>query len=63
MIREQHKLNLIGVKKQVTRMVKGRMVKDNVFNFTPTLDDVIEKGDVLVVIGKEEDLDRFCAME
>ncbi|WP_447975363.1 potassium channel family protein [Nitrospira sp. Kam-Ns4a] len=62
-IREQYRLNVIGIKKQVTRMVKGRMVKDEVFNFTPSLEDTVEKGDVLVVIGKEEDLDRFSNFE
>jgi K+/H+ antiporter YhaU regulatory subunit KhtT len=41
-------------------MVKGRMMKEEIFNFTPKPDDVIEKGDVLVMIGREEDLDRFC---
>lgn len=62
-IREQCRLNVLGIKKRVTRMVKGRMVKDEVFNFTPSPDDVIERGDVLVVIGKEEDLDQFCNFE
>jgi trk system potassium uptake protein TrkA len=59
-LRGQHNLNIIGIKKQITRMVKGRMVKEETFNFTPKPDDVIEKGDVLVMIGREEDLDRFC---
>ena len=58
-IREEHHLNIIGIKKQVTRMVKGRMMKEERFNFTPSLGDLIEKGDVLVVIGKEQDLDQF----
>lgn len=58
-IREQHNLNIIGIKKHVTRMVKGRMMKEETFNFTPSPEDVIEKGDVLVMIGKENDLDRF----
>jgi trk system potassium uptake protein TrkA len=62
-IREQYRLNVIGIKKKVTRMVKGRMVKEEVFNFTPSQEDVVEKGDVLVVIGKEEDLDRFSSFE
>jgi trk system potassium uptake protein TrkA len=62
-IRELYRLNVIGIKKKVTRMVKGRMVKDEVFNFTPANEDVVEKGDVLVVIGKEEDLDRFSSFE
>ena len=57
-LRGQHNLNVIGIKKQVTRMVKGRMMKEETFNFTPKPNDVIEKGDVLVMIGREEDLDR-----
>ena len=59
-IQDNHNVNIIGIKKQVSRMVKGRMMKGETFNFTPAPDDVIEKGDVLVMIGKEEDLDRFC---
>lgn len=59
-LRGKHHLNIIGIKQQVSRMVKGRMVKEETFNFTPKPDDVIEKGDVLVMIGREEDLDRFC---
>jgi len=62
-IREKHNLNVIGIKKQVTRMVKGRMMKEETFNFTPSLGDLIEKGDVLVMIGKEEDLDHFSNSE
>jgi len=62
-IRELYRLNVIGIKKKVTRMVKGRMVKDDVFNFTTSQEDMVEKGDVLVVIGKEEDLDRFSSFE
>lgn len=62
-VRENHNLNIIGIKKQVTRMVKGRMKKEENLNFTPSSNDVIEKGDVLVMIGKEEDLDRFSNVE
>ncbi len=58
-IRELHSLNVIGIKKQVNRMIKGQLKKEDTFNFTPFPSDMIEKGDVLVVIGKERDLDRF----
>ncbi len=40
-------------------MVKGRMMVGESFNFTPAHDEIIEKGDVLVLIGREEDFDRF----
>ena len=62
-IREMHHLNVIGIKKQVNRMVKGQLKKEDTFNFTPSPGDVIEKGDVLVMIGKEHDLDRFSNSE
>ena len=63
-ISEQHNLNIIGIKKQVTRMVKGKMMKEQeIFNFTPSPSDIVERGDVLVVIGKEDDLDRFSNSE
>jgi trk system potassium uptake protein TrkA len=62
-IREQHNLNIIGIKKQVKRMVKGRLMREESFNFTPSPSDLIEKGDVLVMIGKENDLDQFSNAE
>lgn len=62
-IQETFRLNIIGIRKKVTRMVKGRMVTDEVFNVTPSPDDVIEKGDVLVIVGKQEDLDQLTRFE
>ena len=62
-IREQHNLNIIGIKKQVNRMIKGKLKKEDTFNFTPSPGDMIEKGDVLVMIGKEHDLDGFSNSE
>lgn len=58
--RGQHNLNIIGIKQQVSRMVKGHIMTEETFNFTPKPDDVVEKGDFLVMIGHEKDLDRFC---
>ena len=62
-IQETYHINLIGIRKKVTRMVKGRMTTDEVFNVTPSSEDVIEKGDVLVVVGKQEDIDRLTRHE
>ncbi len=59
-LQRQHNLNIIGIKKQVSRMVKGRIMTEETFNFTPDSKDVVEKGDILVMIGQEEELDRFC---
>lgn len=62
-IRELHNLNIIGIKKQVNRMIKGKLKKEDTFNFTPSPSDMIEKGDVLVMIGKAHDLDGFSNSE
>jgi trk system potassium uptake protein TrkA len=62
-IRETYNVNIIGIRKKVTRMVKGRMTTEEIFNVTPLLEDVIEKGDILVVVGKQEDLDRLTKLE
>ncbi len=62
-IRELHNLNIIGIKKQVNRMIKGQLKKEDTFNFTPSPGDMIEKGDILVMIGKEHDLDGFSNSE
>ena len=58
-IRENHNLNVIGIKKQVNRMIRGQLKKENAFNFKPSPDDRVEKGDVLVIIGKKHELDEF----
>jgi len=62
-IHEEHHVNIIGIKKQTTRMVKGRMTTTETFNVTPGLTDIMEKDDVLVIIGKDEDLDQFSKVE
>jgi trk system potassium uptake protein TrkA len=58
-IRETYNVNIIGIRKKVCRMVKGKMTTEEVFNVTPALDDVIEKEDILVLVGRQEDLNRL----
>lgn len=62
-IRETYNVNIIGIRKKVTRMVKGRMTTEEVFNVTPALDDIIEKEDILVLVGRQEDLARLTKFE
>ena len=62
-IRETYNVNIIGIRKKVCRMVKGRMTTEEVFNVTPALDDVIEKEDILVLVGRQEDLNRLTKSE
>lgn len=62
-IRTAYKVSIIGVRKKVTQTIKGELKTEEVFNINPSADDRIEKGDILVVIGRDEDLDRLSAMD
>lgn len=62
-IRTLFGVNVIAMKKKVTRMVKGTVKTEEVFNVSPSPEDVLEKGDVLVIVGREEDLERFSKLE
>ena len=61
-IRADFQVNIIAVKKKLQTMIKGILQSREIVNFTPAPSDVMEKGDVLVVIGREEDLEKFCRM-
>lgn len=61
--RSTHKVSIIGIRKTVVRMFKGKPVTEEVFNTNPSANDLMQKGDILVVIGKDEDLDRLSAMK
>lgn len=47
-IRNKYRCNVMGIKS-----------KDGVMNIAPHADDLIKAGDVLVIVGKNEDLHRF----
>ncbi len=57
-IREACRVNILGIKKLSPE--GGKVEKINYF---PQADDVIEKGDILLVIGEEEDIERFSSKE
>jgi trk system potassium uptake protein TrkA len=62
-IRTLFGVNVIAMKKKVTRMVKGTVKTEEVFNVSPSAEDILEKGAVLVLVGREEDLERFSKLE
>src|SRR3990172_4139212 len=62
-IRTAYKVSIIALRKKMTQTIKGELKTEEVFNINPSADDRIEKGDILVVIGRDEDLDRLSAMD
>ncbi len=62
-IRTLFGVNVIAVKKKVARVVKGTVKTEEIFNVSPAAEDVLEKGDVLVIVGREEDLERLSKLD
>jgi trk system potassium uptake protein len=61
-IRTLYGVNVIAVKKKVARVVKGTVKTEEIINVTIGPEDVLEKSDVLVILGREEDLDRLSKL-
>jgi len=56
-IRERYNVNILEVKKISG---EGKDTKIKRINYLPQAKDIIEKGDILLVIGKEEDIERIA---
>ena len=54
-----YRVNVIAVKKKVTHLVGKELRQEEIFNFIPSSEDLLDKGDILVVIGREEDLGKL----
>ncbi|MCD6082715.1 TrkA family potassium uptake protein [Candidatus Aerophobetes bacterium] len=59
-IRERYNVNILEVKKISG---EGKDAKIKRINYLPQAKDIIEKGDILLVIGKEEDIERIAKEE
>ncbi|RKZ23443.1 TrkA family potassium uptake protein [bacterium] len=62
-LRTRYGVNLIAIKRpKVSVSQKGTTVQEEVI-VSPSPDEIISKGDILVVIGKTEDLERLKKVE
>lgn len=59
-IREKFKVNILEIKKTSAEK-KNKQIET--INYLPYSGDVIEEGDILLVIGEEEDIERFSKEE
>jgi trk system potassium uptake protein TrkA len=62
-IRSNYGINVIAIKRRVTKLVRGEWKSVEEMNVNPDAEDVLQKGDVMVIVGKEEDLDRLSKLE
>ncbi|MEO5656443.1 MAG: TrkA family potassium uptake protein [Nitrospiria bacterium] len=61
-IRTSYGINVIAIKRRVTKLVRGEWKNVEDMNVNPDADDILQKGDVMVIVGKEEDLDRLSKL-
>ncbi len=59
-IREKYKVSILEIKKVSG---EGKDAKVEKINYLPNANDIIEKGDIILVIGEEEDIERFSKEE
>ena len=61
-IRTTYGINVIAIKRRVTKLVRGEWQNVEEMNVNPDAEDILQKGDVMVIVGKEEDLDRLSKL-
>jgi trk system potassium uptake protein TrkA len=61
-IRTTYGINVIAIKRRVTKLVRGEWQNIEEMNVNPDAEDILQKGDVMVIVGKEEDLDRLSKL-
>ena len=61
-IRTTYGINVIAIKRRVTKLVRGEWKNVEDMNVNPDAEDILQKGDVMVIVGKEEDLDRLSKL-
>jgi len=58
--RKNYKVNIIAIKKEVPEVdEQGERLSRHVINDLPQPDDVFEEGDILVVVGEDENIEAF----
>lgn len=62
-IRTTYGINVIAIKRYVTKLVRGEWKSVEEMNVNPDAEDLLQKGDIMIIVGKEEDLDRLSKLK
>lgn len=60
-LRKNYKLNLVGIKKVKTDPKNNNELED--INYLPSGEDVLNKDDILILIGSDEDIEQITNLE
>lgn len=62
-IRSNYGVNVIGIRKRRTTVIKGEKKIEETFNLNPSASDILEKEDIMVLLGRDEDIERLSKAE
>lgn len=58
-IRSLHKVNIIAIKRKTAEIHKGKSEIKEIVNVAPAGEDLIMEGDILVILGREDDIEKL----
>ena len=61
-IRSMHRVNIIAIKKEITEVHKGKSELREIVNVAPSGEDLVMEGDILVILGREEDIEKLSQL-
>lgn len=62
-IRSKYGVNVIAIKRELKHDKDGAKVQEEEVNVTPQADDIVTKGDILVVFGENDQIERLKKKE
>ena len=62
-LRAQYGVNIIAIKKKIKAKKDGEEVSEEQINVTPHAEDIVSSGDIMVVFGENDKIEKFKAAE
>lgn len=62
-VRSLFDVNIIAIRKKNNHALPGKETPEDGVNFNPSADETLQKDDVLILIGKEENLERLSTYQ
>ena len=62
-VRALFDVNIIAIRTKRTHVHQGKEIPEEDVNFNPSADEILQKDDILILIGKEENLERLSTFQ
>ena len=61
-MRSMHRVNIIAIKRKTTEVYKGKSEARESVNVAPSGEDLVMDGDILVILGREDDIETLSQL-